>query len=107
MASPKKNQQPAFRWNSKITSEEIKACTDYSWYLYRSFTVPHGAEFLIKAGNKDYALELDTDNTQKQKLSEFALKKKHGLVLLFYLIISLKKYKIFNKIFFLSGKFIR
>lgn len=74
----KKNQQPSFRWNSEIATKKIEATTDCSWFLYKSISVPNAAEFFFKVGNKDYALDLENFNSQRQKLSEFALKKKHG-----------------------------
>lgn len=73
-------QQPSIKWKAELVdvNKKIEATVDYSWFLSKSLSIPNCAEFKIKAGNKDYALDLETINTKRQRLSEFALKKKYG-----------------------------
>lgn len=75
--SQKQSPQPSFKWAAEMT-KKIEANVDHSWFLTKSISIPNCAEFKIKAGNKDYALDLEQNNSKRQRLSEFALKKKHG-----------------------------
>lgn len=72
--------QPSIMWKAELLNDEkkIEANFDNTWFLTKAFSIPDCAEFTIKAGNKDYALDLEPDNAKRQRLSEFTLKKKHG-----------------------------
>lgn len=78
----KKNSsfQPSIKWSANLydTKKKFHANSDYTWFMAKNLVVNQNTEFSIKVGNKDYALDLESTSENKQKISEFALKKKHG-----------------------------
>ena len=67
-------------WSDEVIDDQttITPVEDHTWITRKTIIVGKDAEFSLKAGNKDFALDLSTSDSKRQKISELSLWKKHG-----------------------------